>query len=120
MTLVDTACWIDHLHRPNDRLGQLLAWEQVLLHPFVFGEISCGQTHQRESTLRALRELDLAPVAEDKAVMELVETRQLFGVGLGFVDAHLLASAMIAECALMTRDRALLRAAERIGVSTAA
>lgn len=120
MTLVDTACWIDHLHRPSDRLEQLLREKKVLIHPFVLGEISCGQIQRRKTTLFVISRLGRAPMAPDDEVLEMVEARQLFGIGLGFIDAHLLLSAMIAECVLMTRDRALIRAAHRVGVATAA
>ncbi|TPW18194.1 MAG: PilT protein domain-containing protein, partial [bacterium] len=107
-------------HRPSGRLEQLLRGKEVLIHPFVLGEISCGQMQRRKMTLFVISQLGRAPVAPDEDVLEMVETRQLFGIGLGFIDAHLLMSARIANCALMTRDRALIRAAHRLGVAMAA
>jgi predicted nucleic acid-binding protein len=111
MTLVDTSVWVDHLRRGDAGLVELLEAGRVLSHRFVIGELACGTLRNRREVLALLRELPDAPPAEHDEVMRLVNERNLAGRGLGWIDAHLLASALLANCRLWTRDRALAAAA---------
>jgi hypothetical protein len=107
MTLVDTSVWIDHLRRPDQELATLLEAEQVLMHPFVFGELSLGNLRDRGKVLRNFGFIETIPVVAEGLVGELVHRHQLWGKGLGWVDCHLLASAHDAHAHLITRDKAL-------------
>ena len=115
MILVDTSVWIDHLRDGDELLGSLLQDRKVLGHPFVTGEIALGSLRNRESVLRDLTDLPQAPVAEYAEVLHFIEQNSLFAVGIGYVDAHLLASVQLAPgAALLTRDKRLMAAAERL------
>ncbi len=107
MILVDTSVWIDHLRVGNPRLKSLLHDEQVLTHPFVVGELACGSVRNREEILGLLRALPEARVAEHHEVLTFVESRRLSNRGIGWVDAHLLASALLSGVPLWTLDRHL-------------
>ena len=115
MVLVDTSVWIDHLRRGNDDLVTLLEEARSLCHPFIIGELACGNLSQRDSVLSLLGALQEAPVAEHTEVLELVESRRLQGRGLGWIDLHLLAAALLAGCSLWTLDRRLAAAARELG-----
>ncbi|MFZ1948283.1 MAG: type II toxin-antitoxin system VapC family toxin [bacterium] len=114
MILVDTSVWVDHLRRGNRRLQSLLQENQVLGHPFVVGELACGRLRNRGEILDLLRLLPQAEIAEHDEVLDFVESRRLFGQGLGWTDAHLLASAILSRSGLWTLDRALAEAAAKI------
>ncbi len=120
MILVDTSVWVDHFRAGNRRLGALLEEQQVLGHPFVVGELACGRLRHRARVLGDLERLPMAPVATHAEVLALIERRSLAGSGIGWVDAHLLASALIARAFLWTLDRTLERQARRLGISPAA
>jgi predicted nucleic acid-binding protein len=115
--LVDTSVWIDHLRVADRRLAGLLLDEQVLLHRFVVGEIACGALRRRAEVLGLLGNLpQIAPVNHDEAIA-FVETHNLSGTGVGWVDVHLLASVYLSHDRIWTKDRPLLRAAERLGIA---
>lgn len=116
MTLVDTSVWVEHLRHGRPRLAALLAEGQVLCHPFVIGELACGHLSNRASILHLLGALPAAPLASHDEVLRLVEARRLHGSGLGWVDAHLLASALLARSPLWTLDRRLALAASSVGI----
>lgn len=116
MILVDTSVWVHHLRTGSARLGVLLQDEQVLSHPFVVGELACGNLSNREEILGLLAALPETRVAEHHEILHLVESARLFGRGLGWVDAHLLASALISQCPLWTLDRPLQRAAATLRI----
>lgn len=117
MTLIDTCVWAGHFRHPDVRLMQLLAGESAGVHPFVIGELACGNLKNRAVTLANLAKLPRAPVAGEAEVHHLLESRRLWGTGLGWIDLHLLASAALAGWGLMTADRALLKAAETLGLA---
>lgn len=117
MILVDTSVWIDHFRRRNDRLVQLLSTGRVLIHPFVIGELACGQLGKREETLSMLRTLRPAPVAETEEVLAMIERLKLYGTGLGYLDMHLIASARLARRPLWSLDKPLEQVALRLGVA---
>ena len=119
MTLVDTSVWVDHFRRANAALTGLLGRESVAMHPFVLGEIAAGNLKNRAETLGDLGRLPSVPVAAEGEVLHLLESRRLWGKGLGWVDLHLLASAALANLDLLTADRALADAAAHLGIVTA-
>lgn len=118
MILVDTSVWIDHLRRSHDVLTALLAREQVLMHPFIIGELALGQLRKRWAVLEALQDLHQATVAHDDEVMHLINRHRLFGLGIGYVDTHLLAATQLTpDASLSTRDRRLLAVAEQLSLA---
>ncbi|MDO8419143.1 MAG: type II toxin-antitoxin system VapC family toxin [Rubrivivax sp.] len=116
MILVDTSVWVDHLSRGDARLVDLLERANVIMHPYVVGEIACGNLHDRAPILELLQDLPAAAVAEGDEVLGFIERHVLHGKGLGYVDVHLLASVALTEGArLWTRDRKLRLVAEMLG-----
>jgi predicted nucleic acid-binding protein len=116
MILVDTSVWIEHLRAGNQRLKTLLFDEQVLCHPFVVGELACGTLQKRGEILSMLKALPKAQLLEHEEVLSFIEARRLHGRGIGWVDAHLLASALLTGCTLWTFDKPLRRAAAALNV----
>jgi predicted nucleic acid-binding protein len=117
MILVDTSIWIHHLREGNAALRTLLDQGLVLSHPFVIGELALGNLKQRDLILGALRDLPQATVASDEEVLHHISNRALFGLGIGYVDAHLLAAVeMTPEALLWTRDKRLSGIAARLSV----
>ena len=115
MVLVDTSVWVDHLRRGDELLQDLLDKDRVLAHPFVVGELGLGSIPQRAETLSQLFRLPEANVARHDDVMQLVDHERLYGVGLSYVDVHLLAATRLTPGAtLWTRDKRLSAAAERL------
>jgi predicted nucleic acid-binding protein len=118
--LVDSGIWIDHLRNGDADLRAALMAERILVHPFVTGEIAMGSLKDRADVLDRLSRLPQAGKARDAEVFALAEREALFSLGLGWVDAHLLASALLMpDAGLWTRDRQLHEAAERLGVAGA-
>ena len=115
MILVDTSVWIDHLRTGDERLIDLLDSSQVLAHPFVIGELACGNLRKRDEVLRLLNNLPQAPVASQEEVLHFIERNRLMGQGIGYIDAHLLASTALADRALIwTRDQRLQKIARKL------
>jgi predicted nucleic acid-binding protein len=118
--LVDTSVWVDHLQAGDETLKSLLEDGHVLGHPFVIGEIALGNLRQRDLILDTLRELPQAAVASDGEVLRFIDRQALFGRGIGYVDAHLLAAVRLtADARLWTRDRRLQAVAIQLGLATA-
>ena len=115
MILVDTSVWVDHLRSGDAQLIDLLERAQVVMHPFVVGEMACGSLGDRSSVLELLQDLPVASVAESEEVLGFIERHVLHGKGIGYVDVHLLASAAIGGTRLWTRDRRLHAMAVRLG-----
>ncbi len=120
MILVDSSVWIDHLRSSDKTLSDLLTNGQVLSHPFIIGELAMGSLHQRAVILSALRDLPQAVVADDEEVLGFIDRHRLFGLGIGYVDAHLLAATRLtAGASLWTRDKGLHDVAKRLKLSSA-
>lgn len=120
MILADTSVWAGHLRSADHVMEQLLADQQVLIHPFVIGELAMGKLPDRPTFLRSLHRMKSAPKALDNEVLRLVEDGWHFGAGMGWIDAHLLASVLLLDHArLWTRDRRLNAAAAKHGRSAA-
>ena len=118
MILGDTSVWIAHFRTANLEFVRALDADEVLMHPFVLGELALGSLHARRQTLIDLHAFEQVQVARHEDVLELVENRQLFSRGIGYVDTHLLASCLIAgNCKLFTRDRRLRETAEQLGIA---
>ena len=115
--LVDTSVWRKYLAgvASTRALGQLLDDDAVLLHPFVFGELTLGGLSDREASL--FRRLPEVPVVDHAEIIAFVAERRLTRKGIGWVDAHLLASALLADARLWSADRVLISAARSLGVA---
>ncbi len=117
MILVDTSVWIQHLRTGLAELSSLLYDEQVLCHPFVVGELACGNLENREEILGLLNALPQVRVAEHREVLHMIEAQRLHSRGIGWVDAHLLASALLSECSLWTLDKPLRKATDDLKIT---
>ncbi|MBI5277394.1 MAG: type II toxin-antitoxin system VapC family toxin [Burkholderiales bacterium] len=121
MVLVDASVWVDHLRRRDAHLADLLERDVVVMHPFVLGELACGNLSRRPTVLELLRDLRSAAVADHEEVMGFLDRHLLYGKGIGWVDVHLLAStALTPGGKLWTRDKRLQAAANRLGCSEVA
>ena len=116
MILVDTSVWVDHLRVGDPLLARLLDRGEALGHPWVTGELALGHLRGRSEVLRLLEHLPQATVATAAELLEFINHRELFGLGIGYVDAQLLAATMLTDDGrLWTRDRRLRSAAEHLG-----
>jgi predicted nucleic acid-binding protein len=114
--LVDTSVWVEHLRHGLPRLATLLQEGEVMIHPWVIGELACGNLRNRSQVLDLLQGLPMATVASDTEVLLLIERELLMGRGIGYIDAHLLASARLSHCRLWTQDRRLAAVAQEQGL----
>ena len=117
MVLVDTSVWINHFRRGEHHLAKILMDAEVTCHSFIIGELACGNIGNRAEILNLLRSLPLAPAINLDEYVYFVERNQLYGIGIGFVDAHLLASAKLAGVPLWTSDKKLQHAASSFDLS---
>jgi predicted nucleic acid-binding protein len=117
MILVDTSIWVDHLRRTDTALVNLLEQDQVLLHPFIIGELALGHIPRRKQVLDSLQDLPSAIQADDSEVLDFINRNSLFGLGIGYVDAHLLASARLNGVMVWTRDKRLREATIELGLA---
>ena len=117
MVLVDTSVWFNHFRRGEQHLEQLLLDAAVACHSFIIGELACGNIGNRAEILNLLQSLPLAPAINFDEYLYFVEHNQLYGIGIGFVDLHLLASAKLAGVPLWTNDKKLQHAASRLDLS---
>jgi hypothetical protein len=117
MLLADTSVWVEHLRRGEPRLAAFLEAGEVLCHPFVVGELACGNLRRRDEVLELLSALPrLGKVGDDEA-LAFIARHGLQGKGLGLVDIHLLAASALARKPLWTMDARLARAASRLGLA---
>jgi predicted nucleic acid-binding protein len=117
--LVDTSVWIDHLRSADSSLASLLEAGRVLTHPFVVGELALGHLRQRQLILASLHDLPEANVATDREVFHFIEQKALMGLGIGFVDVHLLAATQLtAGSTFWTRDKRLSLVAGQLGLAS--
>jgi predicted nucleic acid-binding protein len=118
MVLIDTSVWVAHLQQSNTELAALLNHGQVLAHPFVIGELALGSLQQRSTVLEALQNLPTCAMATDAEVLSFIYTNMLHGIGIGYVDVHLLAATRLTPTAkIWTQDKRLQAAANRLGLS---
>jgi predicted nucleic acid-binding protein len=115
LILADTSIWIDHLREGDAKLAASLEAEEVLIHPFVVGELAVGNLGRREAILQTLNRLPAATVARHEEILALISRERLHGLGLGYVDVALLASVRLTpDARLRTRDRRLQTVADRL------
>ena len=116
MVLVDTSIWISHFREGNSHLKELLEDESVVCHPFIIGELACVGLKNRKEIISLLKALPQVQTAESDEILQFIESRRLFGTGLGFVDVHLLASALLTKVLLWAADKPLQRAATKLNI----
>ena len=116
MVLVDTSVWVSHLHDGNIGLEKLLRDGEVVCHPFIVGELACGNLKNRHEILTYLQSLPMTILAEDEEVLKFIENNQLMGKGLGYIDIHLIASAVLTDVPLWTLDKTLDKFTKKIGI----
>jgi predicted nucleic acid-binding protein len=116
--LLDTSVWIDHVSKRDDHLFGLFEEGKILIHPYMIGEVALGSLRDHDKIIASLIEMPRPTVASEADVLSLIRNRFLAGSGIGYVDAHLLASTRLTpEAMLWTRDKRLRRVAEAMGVS---
>ena len=114
MVLVDTSVWVTHLRQGSRQLEKLLMDAEVMCHPFIIGELACGNLKNRTEIISLLQSLPMAPTIEFDEFLFFIDRNQLMGKGVGFVDVHLLASAQLAGVPLWTADKKLKVAANQL------
>jgi hypothetical protein len=112
----ERACWVEHLRRGHAGLAARLVDAQVATHPFIIGELACGHLRNRREVLDHLGALVQAELAHQDEVLVFVERQKLMGAGPGWVDVHLLASAVLSGMPAWTLDGQLRKAAAKVGV----
>ena len=117
MVLADTSVWIEHFRRGHQAFAELLADGLIMVHPFVCGELACGNLKSRATALSDILALPSATLATNAEVLAFVQDRKLWGQGLGGIDVHLLASALISNCRLWALDRRLAQVADELGLT---
>jgi len=117
MVLVDTSIWIDHLKKGNIHLEKLLLDIEVACHPFIIGELACGNLKNSSEILSLLHSLPQTPDVENDEVVLFIEKNKLMGRGIGLIDVHLLASARLAHIPIWTRDKRLLKASASLQIA---
>ena len=117
MVLVDTSVWVAHLRQGAIGLEAWLSEGRVVCHPFIIGELACGNLQNHSDILSLLQALPGAVVAEPKEVMQFIENHRLMGKGLGYIDFHLLAAAKLTGVTLWTLDKRLREVAINLGLT---
>jgi predicted nucleic acid-binding protein len=116
MILVDTSIWIDHLRKGNARLNELLIEGRVACHPFIIGELACGNLKKRGEIILLLHALPAVNTISNDEALYFIDEKRLMGLRIGIVDVHLLASAIITNTPLWTNDRQLKEVARGLGI----
>lgn len=116
MVLVDTSVWVEHLRSGNIGLEKLLNEGHVVCHLFIVGELACGNLSNRAEILSLLQALPLADHAEHEEVMHVIKNNSLMGKGLGFIDMHLIASAILTKVPIWTLDKKLKEVSSKLGL----
>lgn len=117
MIMVDTSVWIDHLHHTCEDLKELLYSGQAAVHPYIMGELACGNISNRKEVLSLLGALPRIETVLDEEVLKLIGEYKLFDKGLGYIDVHLLASALIHHVPIWTRDKSLNSVVREFGIN---
>jgi predicted nucleic acid-binding protein len=114
MVLVDTSVWVAHFREGHSGLVELLNNGEVVCHPFVVGELACGNLKNRANIISLLEALPMAFIVGHEEVLAFIENQRVMGKGLGYIDVHLLASALLTGVVLWTLDKKLDKAAEEL------
>lgn len=110
MVLVDTSVWISHFREGEPILEQQLYDGLVMCHPFIIGELACGNLKNRREILSLLQRLPMATLAKHEEILKFIDENQLMGKGLGYIDMHLSASAVLSGVQMWTLDKRLSEA----------
>ena len=116
MVLVDTSIWIEHFRKGNAHLKELLVTGQAACHPFIIGELACGNLKLRSEIIILLRTLPSVNTVSDDEIIYFIEEKQLMGLGTGIVDMHLLASSIMTNTPLWTNDTRLKEVARKLNI----
>lgn len=117
--LADTSIWIGHFRTPNTILKSFLEDGAVLMHPCIHGELALGSMKDRVEVLKLLAALPESDIATNDEVLFVIERKQLWSLGIGWIDAQLLAAARLtSDCSLWTFDVSLRKAAEKAGAKS--
>ena len=116
MVLVDTSVWVNHLRKGDIQLEELLFDGDVVCHPFVIGELACGNIKNRSEILALLQALPQTPTIDLAEYLYFIEQNHLSGIGIGFVDVHLLSSAKLSGIPLWTNDKRLKETALKLKI----
>ena len=116
MVLVDTSIWISHFRENNSHLKKLLMDESVACHTFIIAELACGNINNRKEIISLLQALPQALVAESDEILAFIEHKKLMGVGIGLIDVHLLASALLTNLPIWTADKKLRMIASKFNI----
>ena len=117
MVITDTSIWVTHLRQGSRQLEKLLIDAEVMCHPFIIGELACGNLKNRNEIISLLQSLPMAPTIEFDEFIFFIERNQLMGIGIGFIDVHLLASAQLTGIPLWTADKRLKSAATKLDLA---
>ena len=117
MVVVDTSVWVSHLRVGKPGLASLLEDAEVVCHPYVVGELACGNLKNRKDILSLLEALPVTPAITQDEFMHFLQAQKLAGKGLGFVDVHLLASACLSRMPIWTQDSKLRNCARELKLS---
>lgn len=117
MVIVDTSVWVYHLRSGDRHLSFLLEEGKVVCHPFIIGELACGNLKNRRQILGLLQALPSIPPVDNEELLFFIEQNKLMGTGIGLIDVHLLASARLSRIALWTSDTKLRSTAGKLKLS---
>lgn len=117
MVLVDTSVWVSHFREGSKKLSGLLNEGSVLCHPFIIGELACGNLKDRTVILSYLKLLPMSKESEAEEVLSFIESNQFMVQGMGYVDIHLLTSAVLTGVSLWTLDKKLVQAADSLHIN---
>ncbi len=116
MVLVDTSVWVSHLRHGNSKLQKLLQEGRVASHPFIIGELACGNISNRTEIISLMQALPMLDAVEHEELLLFIEHNKMMRKGLGFVDVHLLAATMLAGIPLWTQDKKLKKACSQLSI----
>ena len=117
MVITDTSIWVTHLRQGSRQLEKLLIDAEVMCHPFIIGELACGNLKNRNEIISLLQSLPMAPTIEFDEFIFFIERNQLMEIGIGFIDVNLLASAQLTGIPLWTADKRLKSAATKLDLA---
>jgi len=117
MVLVDTSVWVDHFRQGIPLLEDILSSGQATTHQFIIGELACGNLKNRTQILNLFSDLPSLKTATHEEALHFIEIHSLSGAGIGWIDVHLLASAILSHTPLWTRDKKLNTIAEELGIA---